>query len=462
MTRKKIAILGAGATGLTLGLNLLRRNNNRFDITIFEKESYTGGICASFKYEDIYFDFGSHRLHPSTPPNILDDIKLLLKQDLLTQPRNGRIRLMNRFLKFPFSPKDMLFNLPPSFVIGFIIDVLTPKKTNNNPSFADVLSSGLGRTICEKFYFPYAEKLWGLNPNNISPEQAKRRIKSNSKLKIFRKVFSLKKQKPFFYYPRKGFGEICETIEKEFLRLGGKINLSANIKEITLENNKPKKITVNNRDFFPDFIFSTIPIPSLIKSLSKNVTDEIKKQTKDIKYRTMVFCYIIIDKPLFTPYDAHYFPEKDFIFSRISEPKNYSSAKKPSDKTGICLEIPCNYNDRIWNMKDDEIIKIVLNDLKKAGLPIKQIKNQLVKRIKNVYPIYDLESTKRIKTINTFLDTFDNLVSFGRQGLFIHDNIHHAMQMAYLTELCLSNNAKWNNQKWIELRKSFGNYIVED
>lgn len=460
MSKKKIAILGAGTSGLALGMNLLRRKNNRFDITIFEKESYTGGICASFKYEDIYFDFGSHRLHPSTPPDILDDIKFLLKQDLLTCPRNGRIRLMNRFLKFPFSPKDILFNLPPSFAIGFMKDVLIPRKIKNNASFADVLSSGLGKTICEKFYFPYAEKLWGLNANDISPEQAKRRVKSNSKLKIFRKVFSSKKQNPFFYYPAKGFGEICETIKKEFLRLGGKINLSADIKEIMLENNKPKKIIFSNRDFFPDFVFSTIPIPSLINTISNDPTN--RKQADEIKYRSMVFCYIVLDTPQFTPYDAHYFPEKEFVFSRISEPKNYYSAETPSDKTGICLEIPCSYKDKIWNMKDDEIIKIVLNDLKKAGLPIKPIKNQLVKQIRNVYPIYDLESTKRMKTINKFLDSFDNLISFGRQGLFIHDNIHHAIEMAYRVGECLSDNAEWDDQKWKTFKQIFQDYVVED
>jgi 2-polyprenyl-6-methoxyphenol hydroxylase-like FAD-dependent oxidoreductase len=42
------------------------------------------------------------------------------------------------------------------------------------PSFASILEHGLGRTICRDFYFPYARRIWGLDPAAFDPEQAPR------------------------------------------------------------------------------------------------------------------------------------------------------------------------------------------------------------------------------------------------------------------------------------------------
>ncbi|NLD48661.1 MAG: NAD(P)-binding protein, partial [Clostridiaceae bacterium] len=46
--KKRIAILGAGPAGLSLAFNLLKKQNNDFEVIIFDRESVTGGISASF------------------------------------------------------------------------------------------------------------------------------------------------------------------------------------------------------------------------------------------------------------------------------------------------------------------------------------------------------------------------------------------------------------------------------
>ncbi len=58
-----------------------------------------------------------------------------------------------------------------------------------------------------------------------------------------------------------------------------------------------------------------------------------------MEYRSMVLCFLKFRVPRFTPFDAHYFPDSDILFSRISERKNYDGGETPEDSTGLCVEI---------------------------------------------------------------------------------------------------------------------------
>jgi hypothetical protein len=56
-----------------------------------------------------------------------------------------------------------------------------------------------------------------------------------------------------------------------------------------------------------------------------------------------------------------------------------------------------------------------------------------------------------------------NLLSFGRQGLFVHDNTHHALFMGYAAADCLNQEGKLDRNKWQNYyRKIFDAHIVED
>ncbi len=53
---KKVAVIGAGAAGLATGIYLARKG---FSVTIFEKNSFPGGRCASFSKDGHRFDIGA-------------------------------------------------------------------------------------------------------------------------------------------------------------------------------------------------------------------------------------------------------------------------------------------------------------------------------------------------------------------------------------------------------------------
>jgi protoporphyrinogen oxidase len=485
--KQKVIILGAGPAGLALAIKLLRRRELKNEVLVIEQNPYVGGITASFEYEGLVFDYGSHRLHPSTAEDILQDIRDLLGRDLLTRPRNGRIRLLGRFVKFPLNPLDLVLHLPLSFLIGIVWDTtkkIFKRKRKDNASYAEVLLNGLGQTICNTFYFPYARKLWKLNPEEISAVQAYRRISANNVMKMIRKALSVipgfKSEKSgIFYYPSKGFGEICQAMAREVEQLGGEIKLSTTVREVHLQYNRGKSIIVAPSDvelkgdksrlspsfeeILADFVFSTIPMMDLVKSLRPKVPGEISNACQRLQYRSMIFCYLLLKTNYFTPYDAHYFPESDFIFSRMSEPKHYNASQEPRGLTGLCFEIPCSYGDEIWNASEDTISGRVVKDLEDAGLSIRSlIKANFIRRHPKVYPVYDLGYESHFQLVDDYLSQISGLISLGRQGLFVHDNVHQAIEMAYRASDCLQPQLVWNSVMWRSYREKFNRNVVVD
>ena len=161
-----VTVLGGGPAGLAAALELAESG---VSVTLIEQQGHVGGNAASFDFSGIQVDYGSHRLHPAANPQVLDRIRGVLGADLLTRPRHGRIQLMGRWIHFPLRPADLLLRMHPRFAIGVGLDILgkaIPTKVGKSTTetFSSILNQGLGSTICKEFYFPYARKIWGIEP----------------------------------------------------------------------------------------------------------------------------------------------------------------------------------------------------------------------------------------------------------------------------------------------------------
>ena len=231
MDKTPIVILGAGPAGLGAAYRLSRRN--AFRLTVAERQTLVGGNAGSFDLAGLPVDYGSHRLHPSCAPEILDDIRGFLGDALLDRPRHGRIRLSGRWVHFPLKPADLALHLPLDFSLGVARDLaLKPFASRTADTFAAVLERGLGRTICRDFYFPYARKIWGVPPEELDAEQARRRVSAGSLGKMARKILNAVPgvKKPGagrFFYPRDGYGAISRAYYCAARKAGVEVMLGA-------------------------------------------------------------------------------------------------------------------------------------------------------------------------------------------------------------------------------------------
>ena len=398
---------------------------------------------------------------------------------MLERPRHGRIKLLGRWIHFPLKIVDLMLRLHPKFSIGVGIDLISSifassKSTSTgNESFASVIEKGLGKTICNEFYFPYAKKIWGLDPEVISPIQAYKRVSANSIMKMIKRLLpgSSKgsggsNKKGIFYYPRFGFGQISTALYEAAEKAGAEFVFNAKVTQLELKENYREvvyEIDGKTTKLLADQVYSTIPVSVFTQLLIPKAPEEVLSATKNLEFRAMILAYLQLDQDQFTEFDAHYFPEQVFPFTRISEPKNYTDRNEPIGTTVLCAEIPCNQSDDFWTMDDSTLGKIVSDGLDAAGLPVTcNISQVKTVRIPFAYPLYKCGYEKPFEIIDEWINNQERVLTFGRQGLYVHDNTHHAIYMAQAAAKCLNDDGSINTEEWKKMRKVFESHVVED
>ncbi|MGR3301706.1 MAG: hypothetical protein ACUZ8I_04285 [Candidatus Scalindua sp.] len=96
------------------------------------------------------------------------------------------------------------------------------------------------------------------------------------------------------------------------------------------------------------------------------------------------------------------------------------------------MEIPCFYDDEIWNMPDDLLFKRCINDLLKLGIDVEdKVIDYFYTREKHAYPIYQLDYKHHLEKLVSWLDGIENILISGRNGLFKYIFMDRAMEMGF-------------------------------
>lgn len=455
-----VAVLGGGISGLWTARKLVQRYPG-LSVTLLERSRVTGGLAGGFLFNGVPCDLGSHRLHPSAPEDLRDEVDGLLDGGLLLRPRHGRMLVGGRWVPFPLSLTSALGGLPPSMSLGVLRDaLLQPLTPGGGDDFRTILERGLGRTISRSFYLPYARKLWGLDPSDIEPEQARRRVSSRGLAELVLKTLRSGGRR-CFHYPERGFLSIARNLEDDFEARGGKVLTRAEVIGLRRE---PKGWTVEHSgeagSLHVSSVFSTLPLPVLARMLHLAGVEGMEPAIS-LSYRAMCLIYLYMERGPWTEWDAHYVPEQRIPFSRISEPLNYSGRGLDGRPTVVCLELPCDQGGRVWDSADTELVELAKQHLELAGLRQPDVADCRVVRESFAYPVYRMGSVAVRGEALGRIDRLEGMVSLGRQGLFMHDNVHHDMDMAESAADCWSPDG-WNAAGWADSRRRFENMVVED
>lgn len=468
MSEPHVIVLGGGPAGCGAIQQLRVRDRGR--ATLIEQQEVLGGNAGSFEWQGIHVDYGSHRLHAACDPDVLDDVKRLLGDDLRHRVRHGRIRLRGKWLHFPLKVTDLLLNLDKRFALGVIRDILTGPLRPSVPEsedFAKVLTAALGPTITNVFYLPYGWKMWGQDPATLSGIQAKKRVSAGSVSGILKRLV-----KPpgagKFWYMRKGYGQISDVYAEEATEHGADIRFGSRVVELhpPADEGTPWRVVVERggerETIEGDYVWSTIPITAIARAVQPAAPPEVLDAMEQIRYRSMVLVYLRLDVDQFTTTDAHYFPERHIAMTRLSEPKNYFGLPTPEGRTVLCAELPCSREDDLWTLSDEELGQRVAEDMERAGLPLPvQPSAVMTRRLPYAYPIYQQGYEHPLRTLDGWSSSLPRFLSYGRQGLFAHDNTHHALFMAYKAVDCLQD-GDFDEELWRQYREIFKTHVVED
>jgi protoporphyrinogen oxidase len=467
-----LVVLGAGPAGLAAAWRAALTGRA---VTVLERGATVGGMAGSFTVAGVRVDHGSHRLHPSIARPLLADLAALLGADLQLRPRNGRLRVAERWVGFPLRAGELIRSLPPSLLVRAAVDAVTaPVRARTTPpaSYADALRRGLGPALYGALYEPYAGKLWGRPGEEIDAEQARRRVSADTPWKIVGRMLRSGDSSGdgvtagrCFYYPRRGYGQISEAMADAATSAGAVIRTSTEATRVLAGPDGVRVDTADGATITAERLFSTIPLPVLARVTEPAPPAAVVAAAGALNFRAMVLVYLVHDgsRP-WTTYDAHYLPQPDTPFTRVSEPANYrTSAEDPTDRTVLCCELPCEPDGQHWTADDATLGALAVGHLAAAGLPPINLGEVHTRRLRRVYPVYEIGYREHLKGLDDWAARLPRVTTFGRLGLFAHDNTHHAMTMAYdAVDALAAGPGGFDATAWAAARRRFEGHVVED
>lgn len=462
-----VAVVGAGPAGLMAAWRAARAGHS---VVLVDGADRVGGMAGSFEVAGQRVDFGSHRLHPSIDGEILLDLYRLLGTDLQERARHGRLRLADRWMRFPLRASDLARGLPLRFAAGAARDALTrPLRRPRADTFAEQVRVGLGPTVAAWFYEPYIRKLWGVDPTQLDGELARRRVAARSPAAILRRLRPTSIPGPgrTFLYPGRGFGQLSDALADAATSAGVDLRLGSGVTKIELgspELGPPHRLVLADgvRVEAP-VVWSSAPLAGLVEMFDPPAPRPVRETAAGLGHRAMVLVYLVVPRPRYTEWDAHYLPAEHNPVSRLSEPKNYrDSDDDPADRTVLCAEVPCWEGDETWSAEPADLGERVRGALLAEGLPDPAPVEVEARRLPRVYPDYRVGFGEGLATVEAWLAGQAGMITLGRQGLFVGDNTHHVLAMGAAAADVLEPDGTFDGQEWARRREQFRSFVVED
>lgn len=435
MIKKKVIIIGAGPAGLSLGYHLKNLGFN--DFLILEKNSYPGGLSASFKdKKGFIWDIGGHVIHNKNK-EFVNFAKKVLNNQLYHHRRNALIYFKNRFIPYPF--QNNIAFLPEKYkneCLEGLIKTHNSQLTTHN--FSAWILNNFGSGIAKYFMIPQNKKSWQYPLNKISIEWLSKRVNLPPLEKIKKEC---KKNKPEvitwgsnkeFFYPKKGgigfLWQKTADLLKNHIKFNTEVvKIDFKKKLLLFRNEKYDKI-IDVRNFINyQSLISTISLIQLIKVFNsgnkiryKTALEKVKKLALQLKYNSGLIIGLGFNKkPVNNSWHWMYFPGKNYPFFRVCLLSNFSKDMVPSpDFSSFLVEIS-------WRKKKPNKQEMISKAVKQIGKIF--FRNEKIKPVSvfslfipYYYPIPTLNRDKILKEINQFLKNH-KIYSLGRFGAWKYE-----------------------------------------
>jgi len=475
MNGADLLIVGGGPAGLTAALDAARSGHQ---VVLADAADELGGMSSSRTVAGVRVDLGSHRLHPVATPRVEMLLTELLGSDLQRRERHGRLRLGDAWVGFPLRPIDLARSLPPSFAARALGDSAlrpirrlrtTRRSTEAADTFASVVRDGLGPTMLDSFYGPYARKLWGRAPEDLAGDIARRRIAASSPGRLLAKVARAARGTPVtFRYPRLGYGQVVERLVEACVEAGVELRTSTRIVGLDVSGTEP---TASFGAVSPAAAAAEVPSErfarigwsvalTALTGVVSNAPCEPPPVT--VTHRAMVLLYLVFDGASITDFDAHYLPGLDELATRVSEPRNYRDGPDPDGVTVLCAEVPCFVGDDRWCADPADLADRVLEDLYRLGVTARRHRETHAEYLPHVYPVIGPTDVDALAAAQNWGHSLPGVTVFGRQGLTVADNLHHVMEMGLAASSRLHPDGRWDGDGWARDLAAFEQHVVED
>jgi protoporphyrinogen oxidase len=433
-------VIGAGPAGLTAALEASQRGKRPI---VIERLRQVGGLARTCEYKGYRFDLGGHRFYTKVPE--IDRLwRETLGADFLRRPRLSRILYQDRYFQYPPQILDVLRGLGAAESLQVGLSWAKAQVLPHRPeeTFAQWVRNRFGQRFFEMFFRAYTEKVWGISCDELRAEWAAQRIKDVSLPKVMANALGRGGQAKSliteFDYPRLGPGMMWEAFAERVRGSGGEVRGGTEVMGIERESSRIGAVQLQcGRDrerLTVDHLVSSMPLPDLVRRLIPPPPRELLEAARILKHRAFLIVCLILRRRHVFPDNWIYVQEPRVQVARIQNFKNWSADMVPSDETtSLGLEYFCNQGDELWTKGDAELISLATDELGVIRLAQPgEVIDGRVERVPDAYPIYDASYARSLSIVRAYVDSLENVVTVGRNGLHRYNNQDHSMVTASL------------------------------
>lgn len=265
----KIAIIGAGFTGLTAAYRLSQKNHQ---VTVFERENQPGGLALGYKKKNWEWSLESYYHHWFTnDTTVLSLAKELHYPVTIRRPKtsifvDGHSYQLDSPVSFLAFPKLPLLDKLRMIETLVMLKLNPFWKQLEKVKAADFLPKAMGEKAYKMIWEPQLTNKFGNYADKISLAWFWARIK---------------KRTASLAYPRGGFLAFARHLESELEKLGGQIHYKSEISLIEEKNGKIF-ITSNDQKEMFDNVIVTIPSFPFLK-ITPQLPEEYKHKLSKLE-----------------------------------------------------------------------------------------------------------------------------------------------------------------------------------
>lgn len=428
-------VVGAGASGLSAAILLARRG---IEVELITRDGALGGLAGARTFRGVACDLGSHRLHA-------DALRVPLLRELarsvrlIERPRRGVLVLGDARVPYPLHAGSMLRALGPVAAFGMAAGYARARvtraasfeearRTELDVGYADFVRARVGEAAYARFYAPYAEKVWGVDPATLSQSVAKLRLSSSSPAE------ALRAPRRTYLYPAEGFAAITAWLAQAAREAGVWIREGV--------------------AFDP-----ALHVGDVDAVLHAGALRDVARTT--LAHRGVYLVYLALRGAPQHPAETWYVPDARYWFGRVAVLNHYAPRRIPAGETVLCVEVP----EGRWGEREDFTsparVEALLAQLRAAGVVSRAQRLVAAEAsfVRDVYPLYLRGWREELDRALGSLPA-PTVFPFGRQGLFLHCNTDHCVEIAHALDAHLS--AGGDQAAWIARAEAFRALQVRD
>jgi protoporphyrinogen oxidase len=484
-------VIGAGPAGLTAAYELRTRTD--LPVTVFEATDALGGLSQTVVYRGNRMDIGGHRFF-SKSDRVLDWWLAMLPPEaggaqalayqgrtatvtlgvgapippeapaFMLRPRSSRIYFAGRFFDYPVTlTPDTLrkLGLRRTLRIGasYLRSALFPIREPQN--LEEFFVNRFGRELYATFFRDYTEKVWGVPCTEIPASWGAQRVKGLSVARAVSHFLrslvgrdegvrqkgteaSLIEQ---FLYPRRGPGEMWETVARRVAEVGGAIRMHHRVDRLEIQDGRVAAVEALDgvdgarvRVEAPALVVSTMPVRSLVRAMAppEAVPPAVRAVAEGLVYRDFLIVGLLLKRLAGkAPREGMlrdnwiYIQEPGVQAGRLQVFNNWSPyLVADPDTVWVGVEYFCNEGDPLWREPDEALKALAVEELTRIGLAAPgDVLDGTVVRMPKAYPAYT-GTYDRFETLRAWLDGIENLALAGRNGMHRYNNQDHSMLTA--------------------------------